>query len=73
MIPEIGEFALIIALFISVVLAFIPMYGAATRNLLWMSYAQPLAKGLFFFLLMSFLCLGYAFSHDDFSVIYVAN
>jgi len=73
MIPEIGEFALIIALFISVVLAFIPMYGAATRNLLWMSYAQPLAKGLFFFLLMSFLCLGYAFSHDDFSVIYVAQ
>jgi cytochrome c biogenesis factor len=32
MIPEIGEFALIIALFLSVVLALVPMYGASTAN-----------------------------------------
>lgn len=73
MIPEIGEFALIIALFLSAVLALVPMYGAATVNELWMSYAKPLAKGQFLFMLISFICLGYAFSQDDFSVIYVAQ
>jgi len=49
------------------------MYGAATNNELWMTYARPLAKGQFLFALISFICLGYAFSQDDFSVIYVAN
>ncbi|RLA25872.1 MAG: heme lyase NrfEFG subunit NrfE [Gammaproteobacteria bacterium] len=73
MIPEIGEFALIIALFLSAVLALVPMYGAVVDKELWMSYARPLAKGQFLFVLISFLCLGYAFSQDDFSVIYVAQ
>lgn len=73
MIPEIGEFALIIALFLSVILAVIPMYGASTQNAMWMSYAKPLAMGQFFFVLMSFICLAYAFSQDDFSVVYVAQ
>ena len=73
MIPEIGEFALIIALFLSVVLATVPMYGASTRNELWMSYAKPLAAGQFLFIFISFICLGYAFSQDDFSVVYVAQ
>ena len=73
MIPEIGEFALIIALFLSVVLAVIPMYGASTRNEMWMSFAKPLAMGQFFFIIISFICLGYAFAHDDFSVVYVAQ
>jgi len=73
MIPEIGEFALIIALFVSVVLALIPMYGASTGNEMWMTYAKPLAMGQFFFVVISFICLGYAFSQDDFSVVYVAQ
>lgn len=71
--PEIGEFALIIALFLSVVLALIPIYGASTANEMWMSYAKPLAAGQFLFVFISFICLGYAFSHDDFSVVYVAQ
>ncbi len=73
MIPEIGEFALIIALFLSVVLAIVPMYGASTRNELWMSFAKPLAMGQFLFIVISFICLGYAFANDDFSVVYVAQ
>jgi cytochrome c-type biogenesis protein CcmF len=73
MIPEIGEFALIIALFLSVVLALVPMYGASTANEMWMSYAKPLAMGQFLFVIISFICLGYAFSQDDFSVVYVAQ
>ncbi|GFO70917.1 cytochrome c-type biogenesis protein CcmF [Bathymodiolus japonicus methanotrophic gill symbiont] len=71
--PEIGGFALIIALFLSVVLALIPIYGASTANEMWMSYAKPLAAGQFLFVFISFICLGYAFSHDDFSVVYVAQ
>ncbi len=73
MIPEIGEFSLIIALLMSIVLATVPMYGAATQNDIWMSYAKPLAMGQFIFVIISFFCLGYAFSHDDFSVVYVAQ
>ena len=73
MIPEIGEFALIIALFLSVVLALVPMYGASTANEMWMTYAKPLAMGQFLFVIISFICLGYAFSQDDFSVVYVAQ
>ncbi|BCG64080.1 MAG: cytochrome c-type biogenesis protein CcmF [Methyloprofundus sp.] len=73
MIPEIGEFALIIALFLSVVLAAVPMYGASTRNEMWMSFAKPLAMGQFVFIIISFICLGYAFAQDDFSVVYVAQ
>ncbi|MBT3811747.1 MAG: heme lyase CcmF/NrfE family subunit [Gammaproteobacteria bacterium] len=73
MIPEIGEFALIIAFFLSVVLALVPMYGASTANDMWMSYAKPLAMGQFLFVIISFVCLGYAFSQDDFSVVYVAQ
>ncbi|MCK5355938.1 MAG: cytochrome c biogenesis protein CcsA, partial [Methyloprofundus sp.] len=73
MIPEIGEFALIISLMLSVILAVAPMYGAATRNEMWMSFAKPLAAGQFLFITISFICLGYAFAQDDFSVVYVAQ
>ncbi|OQK18242.1 cytochrome C biogenesis protein CcmF [Methyloprofundus sedimenti] len=73
MIPEIGEFALIIALFLSVVLALIPMYGASTGNEMWMTFGKPLVMGQFIFVVISFTCLGYAFSQDDFSVVYVAQ
>jgi cytochrome c-type biogenesis protein CcmF len=73
MIPELGEFALILALGFSIILATVPLYGAATLKTLWMQYAKPLAKAQFTFMLISFICLGYAFSVDDFSVQYVAN
>jgi cytochrome c-type biogenesis protein CcmF len=73
MIPEIGEFALILAFCISALLATIPLYGATVNNELWMSYAKPLARGQFLFIAISFICLGYAFSQDDFTVKYVAE
>lgn len=73
MIPELGQYSLILALSLSVLLSFVPLYGSYTGNTLWMNYARPLAKSLFLFLLISMLCLGYAFMTDDFSVAYVAN
>ncbi|MEE9338361.1 MAG: heme lyase CcmF/NrfE family subunit [Methylococcaceae bacterium] len=73
MIPEIGEFSLILAFCFSILLAIIPMYGTAVKNELWMHYGQSMARAQFFFVMISFICLGYAFATDDFSVAYVAN
>ncbi|MDQ7091670.1 MAG: heme lyase CcmF/NrfE family subunit [Methylococcales bacterium] len=73
MIPEIGEFALILSMCLSAVLAVVPLYGTMTHNPLWMNYGKPLVKGQFLFLSISMICLGYSFSIDDFSVAYVAN
>jgi len=73
MIPEIGEFSLILAFCLSVILAIVPLIGTMVNNELWMSYGKVLARGQFFFISVSFICLGYAFGTDDFSVAYVAN
>jgi len=73
MIPEIGEFSLILSLCLSAVLASVPLYGVAIHNQLWMNYAKPLVNGQFLFLSISMICLGYSFAVDDFSVAYVAN
>lgn len=73
MFPELGHLSLIIALCLAILLAIVPLLGAARSDQLWMGYARPLAWGQFFFLLVSFGCLITAFVGDDFSVAYVAN
>ena len=73
MMPEIGHFALILALFIGFLLSIVPMWGTIHKSDILMSMSRPLACGQFVFILISFICLGYAFVHDDFSVQYVAN
>lgn len=73
MIPELGEYSLILALVLSGFLAVVPMIGAARGDVFLMSFAKPLAKSPFVFLLISMLCLGYSFAIDDFSVKYVAG
>ena len=73
MIAEIGQFALIIALCLAIVQSIFPIAGAATSNTRWMSVARPAARGQFLFLLISYLCLTYAFVANDFSVAYVAK
>ncbi|MFT6915502.1 MAG: cytochrome c-type biogenesis protein CcmF [Motiliproteus sp.] len=73
MIPEIGTFTLILSLALSILLAVVPMVGASTGNVQLMSYARPLANGVFVLLTLSFLCLFYSFWADDFSVVYVAG
>lgn len=73
MIPELGEFALILALCFSVLLSVLPLIGTKTGNALLMDYSRNLAGAQFFFLLISFVCLGFSFANDDFSVVYVAN
>ena len=73
MIPEIGQFALIMALCIAVVQGIVPMAGAALSNRSWMAMARPAAQAQFTFVALAFICLTYSFINNDFSVLYVAS
>ena len=73
MIPEVGHFALILALGLSLALAVLPAFGVFRRDALLMQTGPSIATGLFVMLAFSFGCLVHSFIKDDFSVIYVAN
>ncbi len=73
MIPELGHFALIVALCIALTQAILPLAGAARGNVLWMNVARPAAQGQFVFVAMAFACLAYSFVANDFSVVNVAT
>jgi cytochrome c-type biogenesis protein CcmF len=73
MIPEIGQFALVLALCLALVQAVLPLAGAATGRPDWMALARPAATGQFVFVVIAFGTLVYAFLHDDFSVLFVAQ
>ncbi|MAL98543.1 heme lyase CcmF/NrfE family subunit [Hydrocarboniclastica marina] len=73
MFPELGHFALILALGLTLFLCAVPLLGALRNNLGLMAFARPLAAGQFVFVGLAFVCLTYSFLADDFSVAYVAN
>lgn len=73
MFPEIGHFALIIALFLAITLGVLPILGAARDNSMWMSMARPLAYGQWIFIALAFAMLANSFLGNDFSVQYVAE
>jgi cytochrome c-type biogenesis protein CcmF len=73
MIPEIGNFALIVALVLALTQGVLPIWGAARANAVLMSTARPLAYGQFVFVVIAFICLVYSFLNNDFSVLYVAE
>ncbi len=73
MIPEIGNFALILALLLAITQGTLPLIGAARGISSWMALAKPVVQGQFVFVLIAFLCLGYSFVTSDFSVINVAR
>jgi cytochrome c-type biogenesis protein CcmF len=73
MMPEIGHFALIIALCLSLFLASVPAWGAWRGNSIAMALAPSLAVGQLVFVGISFSCLSAAFLQDDFSVALVAS
>jgi len=72
MIPELGQFALILALGLALIQASVPLLGAARQREDWMALARPAATGQFVFVVAAFLVLCYAFVNDDFSVLYVS-
>ncbi|MGP9665627.1 heme lyase CcmF/NrfE family subunit [Halomonas sp. AOP22-C1-8] len=73
LIPELGHFALIIALLMAVLQGVMPLAGAATRKPLWMAYGHPMATGQFLFIAAAYVCLTASYALDDFSVANVAN
>jgi cytochrome c-type biogenesis protein CcmF len=72
-IPEIGHFALILALLVALVQAVVPMLGAARRDASMMGVAVPAARTQFVLVATAFACLAYAFVTSDFSVANVAQ
>ncbi len=73
MIPELGHFALILALSLALCQGIIPMIGAYKNDSAMMGVARTAATGQFFFVALSFACLTWSFLSDDFSVLYVAS
>ncbi|WP_233861683.1 heme lyase CcmF/NrfE family subunit [Paraburkholderia adhaesiva] len=73
MIPEIGHFALILALLLALVSSVVPLFGAHYGIDAWMRLAWPVARAQFGFVALAFGCLAWAFVHNDFSVLYVAE
>ncbi len=73
MIPELGHFSLIIGMAFAVLLMTVPLIGVARKDQYLVRYAWPLSYGMFFFIFLSVIALGYSFAIDDFSVAYVAH
>jgi len=72
MIPEIGQFALIVALLLALTQATLPLIGASRGNRMWIALAVPAGQAQFLFVTTAFCCLGYSFITNDFSVLNVA-
>jgi cytochrome c-type biogenesis protein CcmF len=71
MIVEIGHFALILACFVALVQAVLPMWGAQRGVASLVALARPAAQTQFLLVLAAFLALVQAFLASDFSVIVV--
>lgn len=73
MIPEIGHFALILALALATCQAVYPLVGAWRDDTAMIAVARPAALGQLIFVIVAFACLAASFLSNDFSVLYVAR
>src|SRR6266852_9857945 len=73
MIPDIGQFALILALLLALTQATLPLIGAARGNRGLIAVAVPAGQVQFIFVAIAFGCLAYSFITNDFSVLNVAT
>lgn len=73
MIPELGNFFLIMAFINAILLGTLPFYGAHTNHKGLIQFAHKASTSIFLLMLASFACLTISFIHNDFSVAYVAN
>jgi len=73
MIPEIGHFALILALGVSIIQGALPLIGAQQGRREWLVLARPATQISFVLLAISFAILAWCFYVNDFSVLYVAE
>ena len=72
MIPEIGHFALILALLVALAQGTLPLWGAYRRDAALMALAKPAARAQFVLVVTAFACLAWSFATSDFSVELVA-
>ena len=72
MIPELGHYALVLALFVALVQSGVPLVGAATGNAAWMGVARPAAIAQMLLVLIAYGALTWAHVVSDFSVSNVA-
>lgn len=73
MLPEIGQFSLILSLFFALILAVVPLIGYWTNNRLLLETARPLTFIMLILVAISFVILSVSFITDDFSVLYVSQ
>ncbi len=73
MLPELGQFSLILAACLSLVLAVVPLLGVQKGVGSWIALARPTAFGQTFFMMVSYGILTASFINHDFSVLYVAS
>ena len=73
MIPEIGQFLLILALCMALVLGTLPIIGAHRGLSGWIAVAKPAAYTQLLFMALSYSCLTYSCLTHDFSVKYIAT
>ena len=73
MIPELGNFALILALLVALVQGTLPLAGAALGAPRLMALARPAARTQALLVALAFACLAWAFVSSDFSVQNVAS
>src|SRR6201995_1615582 len=71
MITELGHFALVLALFVALIQATVPLAGAARRNLAWMAVGGSCAMIEFGLIALAMLSLMHAYVTSDFTVINV--
>ena len=73
MIPELGQFALALALVVALAQAIVPLAGSARGDAAWIALARPAAQTQALLVAFAFGCLTHAFVANDFSVAYVAE
>jgi cytochrome c-type biogenesis protein CcmF len=73
MIPELGQFALCLALLLTLFQGWAGLHGAARGDGALMGFARPAAQSHALLTAFAFGCLVYAFATNDFSVLNVAN
>ena len=73
MIPDIGHYALMIALIVATLQAVLPLAGLSSNNKKLFAFATPMARLQSLLIIIAFIILDYSFYINDFSILYVAN
>jgi cytochrome c-type biogenesis protein CcmF len=73
MIPEVGQYSLMLALSLALIQTILSMWASFTRNRVWLKVGESSAVGQLLFVGLSFSILAYCFLVNDFSVAYIAQ